>query len=166
MDPGRPPETLLRQPGILVTDRWFVVGSRRYEVNALSHLRTVRGPHDSLTIKAVVTTGVVLAGLGAVLTASTSGAGQPIRYGALPALGAALLVPAVLAVVGSRLRPRPYELWGEYHGLTVQLFYSADERQYGQVCRALVRARELVRYGRSVDPLAGMDPFHLGRVRR
>jgi hypothetical protein len=125
---GRPtsitsrPDTLLRQPGIRVSGRWFIVGSRRYDVTELSHLRTVRGPRDPLTIRAVITTGVVLAAIG-------------------------------------RLRPRPFELWAEYRGMTVQLFYSDSEREYGQVCRALVRAREMARLGPAGDPWPSLDPW-------
>ena len=160
---GRPafvtprPDTLLRQPGIRVSGRWFIVGSRRYDVTELSHLRTVRGPHDPLTIRAVITTSVVLAAIGAVMAASN--AGRPIRLSAVPALAAALLVPVVLAWVGHRLRPRPFELWADYRGLTIQLFYTDNEREYGQVCRALVRAREMARLGPASDPWPNLDPW-------
>ena len=161
--PARPtfvrsqPGTLLHQPGIRVTGRWFIVGSRRYDVTELSHLRTVRGRHDPLTTRAVVTTGVVLAAVGAVMIGST--ASRPIQLSAVPALGAALLVPLVLAWVGYRLRPRPVELWADYRGTTIQLFSSDSEREYGQVCRALVRAREIARLGGTRDPWASIDPW-------
>lgn len=43
----------------------------------------------------------------------------------------------------SWLRPRLYELWARFQGgHTVRLFRSRDAKQFGQVCRALVRARE------------------------
>jgi hypothetical protein len=150
-------ETLLRRPGIRVTGRWFIVGSRRYDVTELSHLRTVRGPHDPLTVRVVITTGLVLAAIGAILAASHTS--RPIQLSALPALTAALVVPVVLAVLGARLRPRPFELWAEYRGTTIQLFYSDSEREYGQVCRALIRAREMARLGSVGDPWAALDPW-------
>jgi Family of unknown function (DUF6232) len=152
-----PGEPLLRRPGIWVNGRWFIVGSRRYDVTELSHLRTVRGRHDPLTIRAVITTGVVLAAICAVMVASS--ASRPMKLSAVPALGAALLVPVVLAWVGHRLRPRSYELWAEYRGVTTQLFYSDSEREYGQVCRALVRAREMARLGPAGDPWPNLDPW-------
>ncbi len=31
------------------------------------------------------------------------------------------------------MRPRAYELWGDYRGMTVLLFSSDEEREYGQV---------------------------------
>jgi hypothetical protein len=132
----------------LITDRWFIVGVRRYNVAKLSNLRTARGRHDPFTIKAVVTTGVVLTAIGAMM-AGASSTGQHVSLGALPALGLAVLVPLALAWVGYRSRPRPYELWAEYQGHTIQLFYSDSERKYGQVCRALVRSREMARLGRA-----------------
>jgi hypothetical protein len=138
---ARPKEHLRRR--FSIDGRWFVIGGRRYDMTELSHLRTVRGRHDSPTIKAMVTLGVILAALVGVMVASR--ANTPIQLSAVPALGAALLLPLVLASVGYRMRPRPYELWAEYRGLTVQLFSSDSEREYNQVCRALVRAREMAR---------------------
>lgn len=38
-------------------------------------------------------------------------------------------------------KPRQYELWAQVGGW-VRLFVSRDEREFGQVCRALTRARE------------------------
>lgn len=140
--PARPKEDRFR-----ITGRWFVVGGRRYDMTELSHLRTVRGPHDAPTVKAMVVLGAILAALVGVMVASR--VGSPIQLSAVPALGAALLLPLVLASVGYRMRPRPYQLWAEYRGLTVQLFHSDSEREYNQVCRALVRAREMARLGPS-----------------
>lgn len=40
------------------------------------------------------------------------------------------------------LRPRLYELRARFRGRTVRLFRSHDSREFGRVCRALVRARE------------------------
>ncbi len=151
------PQTLLRQPGIRITSQWFTVGSRRYDITELTHLRTARGPHDPLTIRAVITAVVVLSAIGALMVASSTGGA--IQLSAVPALGAALLVPVILAWLGHRLRPRPYELWAEYRGTTVRLFYSDSEREYGQVCRALVRAREIARLGGVDDPWASRDPW-------
>lgn len=42
----------------------------------------------------------------------------------------------------SWLKRRRYELWAQMGGRWVQLFVSRDEREFGQVCRALTRARE------------------------
>lgn len=37
---------------------------------------------------------------------------------------------------------RRFELWAQIRGRWVPLFQSRDEREFGQVCRALTRARE------------------------
>lgn len=42
----------------------------------------------------------------------------------------------------SLLQPRAYELWARFRGRLVRLFRSRDPREFGQVCRAVVRARE------------------------
>jgi hypothetical protein len=41
------------------------------------------------------------------------------------------------------LRPRWFELWAHFQGRTVRLFRSDNAQEFGKVCRALVRAREL-----------------------
>jgi hypothetical protein len=41
------------------------------------------------------------------------------------------------------LQERSYELWARFRGQQVRLFRSDDAREFGQVCRALLRARQL-----------------------
>jgi len=41
-----------------------------------------------------------------------------------------------------RLRPRAFEIWAEYDGVVVRIYHSTDEKTFGHVCRALIRARE------------------------
>jgi hypothetical protein len=43
---------------------------------------------------------------------------------------------------GSWSRPRLFELWALFRGHRVRLFHTYDVREFGQVCRALTRARE------------------------
>lgn len=124
----------LNLPGVRVTDRWFVVGQRRFDVTELHNLRTVRGPHHPMALRAGV-----CAGAGVALTGLFARELQPVGV-----LGAVVAV-AILAgiAVGFMLRhPRAYELWADYRGLTVQLYYCDDERRYGAVSRAIIRARE------------------------
>jgi len=144
-DQTRPIHIFYQQGGITVTDRWFVVAGRRYPLSELSRLRTARGPHDTLTIKAGVLTGAVLAAIGALLTALQARPLLDARIYLVMAVAA--LVPLALAMIGYRFRPRPWELWGEFRGTTVQLFYSEAEHEYGQVTRALMRAKETSRLG-------------------
>jgi len=155
--PQRTVQVLYRQPGLCVTTDRLIVAGKQFPVTELSRLRTARGPHDPLTGRAVIVSGVVLAGVGMALgfTRDISHVGAPTFL----ALGAAAFVPVALAAIGDRLRPRPFELWGEYQGMTVLLFSSDHERQYGQVTRALMRAQEMSRLGAVTEPVASTVPW-------
>jgi hypothetical protein len=148
---------LYRAPGIQVTTDCFTIAGRSFPVRQLSDLRTARGRHDPLTVRSAVATAVVLAGVGVALGYT----GELRRLGAASylGLGVAALLPVLLALLGSRLRPPDYELWGRYEGQTVLLFSSDHEREFGQVSRALLRAREAARYGGVTEPLASSEPW-------
>ncbi|MEV4756156.1 DUF6232 family protein [Micromonospora sp. NPDC049559] len=148
---------LYRKPGISVTTESFTVGTRRFPIEDLADLRTARGPHDRLTVRAVAVTGTVLGGLGLVL--GYSGGLYHLTAVAYLTLGIAAFVPILLAVAGHRLRPPAYELWGCYQGVTMLLFSSDQEREFGQVTRALLRAREAARFGGLAAPLASTEPW-------
>lgn len=138
--PRSAPQPLYQETGILVTVEVFRVGSRSYPVRELSALRTARGPQDPFAVRLLALGGGVLVAVGAGVTVSR----QPADVGTATylAMGAAAFVPVLMAMMGSRVRPRPYELWGDYRGVSTLLFRCPDERRYGQVTRALVRARE------------------------
>jgi hypothetical protein len=124
----------LSLPGIRVTDRWFVVGQRRFDVTELQNLRTVRGPLHPMVLRA---------GAGAMIGVALIGLffQQMQPWGAAGATAAALAVGTIAVIINWR-SPRSYEMWAEYRGLTIQLYYSDSERRYQAVCRALIRARE------------------------
>ncbi|WP_343221601.1 DUF6232 family protein [Polymorphospora rubra] len=148
----RTPTTIYRQPGLYITTEWFVIGERRYPIWELTNLRTGRGRRDPLTVRSMMVTAVVVAGVGATLGyVRELNDISPATY---LALGAAAMVPMLTAAIGHRLRPRPYELWADIRGRAVMIFASDQERIYGQVTRALIRAKEAARYGGIADPLA------------
>ena len=151
--------TLYDRPGIRITSEWFIVASRRFPVRELTNLHTVRGPHAPVVVRAVAAVGVMLAGIGVVL-GFTSGVNR-LDAPTYLALGAAALVPVAAAVLGRRLRPPPFELWGRFQGMSVLLFSSDDQREYGQVTRALLRAQEVARLGGVTEPVAARDPWPL-----
>ena len=151
------PVDLYRKPGITVTTDVFRVGGRSFPINQLSDLRTARGPHDPLTIRAVAVTAVVLAGIGLAL--GYTGTFYRLTAAAYLTLGAAALVPVLVAAAGHRLRPPAYELWGRYRGTMLLLFTSDQEREFGQVTRAVRRAREAARFGGLGEPLASAQPW-------
>ena len=156
--PPRPASlALYDRPGIRVTSEWFTVASRRFRVGELTDLHTARGPREPVVVRALVAAAVVLVGIGAVLGFTS----DVNRINALTylMLGVTASVPVAVALLGQRLRPPPFELWGRYRGMTLLLFSSDDERQYGQVTRALLRAQEVARLGGVAEPVAASDPW-------
>jgi hypothetical protein len=120
---------------VVVTDRWFTVSGRRYAVSGLRNLRTARGPADA---RLLITTIVALALLAAIVFLTAAADDITLRISS--ALIAMLPVGAALAAW--RMRRQHFSLWADYQGETVEVFGTFDERQYNQVCRALLRARE------------------------
>ncbi|MFU8851962.1 DUF6232 family protein [Micromonospora sp. SL1-18] len=160
--PPRPPRAtaptlLYARPGIVVTGERFTVGRNSWPVAELTQLWTTRGPHDRLAGRAVVVTAALIGAVGVLL--GFTGGLQRLTATAYLALGAVGLLPLLLLVIGDRWRPRAYELWGRHRGAEVLLFSSDDERQFGQVTRALQRAREGARHGGWADPPASADPW-------
>ncbi|MEU5724336.1 MULTISPECIES: DUF6232 family protein [unclassified Micromonospora] len=156
------PTLLYARPGIVVTAERFTVGRNSWRVTELTQLWTTRGPHDRLALRAVVVTAALIGAVGVLL--GFTGGLQRLTAAAYLALGAVGLLPLVLILVGDRWRPPAYELWGLHRGAEVLLFSSDDERQFGQVTRALNRAREGVRHGAGwADPLASADPWRPSR---
>ncbi|TDC64557.1 hypothetical protein E1258_07935 [Micromonospora sp. KC207] len=152
------PVLLYAQPGIVVTADRFTVGRTTWEIADLTHLHAARGPHDRLATRAVAVTSLMITGMGLLL--GFTGGLQRLTAGAYLAFGAVALLPVLLAVAGERWRPPPYELWGWHRGAQVLLFSSDDERQFGQVSRAVRRAREGVRHGGwGPAPAAAEQPF-------
>ncbi|MDP9799807.1 hypothetical protein J2S43_008319 [Catenuloplanes nepalensis] len=142
---------------VIVTPEYFEVAGRRWPTSELAGLRTVRGPFDQLTVRAVAASGVSLL---AIFAALSFGNGlQALGPAAFVVMGAAAFVPMLLGVVGNRTRPRVYELWGDYQGMTVRLFVSDSERQYGQISRALVRAQEIAKLGGVRAPVSSINPY-------
>jgi hypothetical protein len=144
-----------------VTRDWFVVGGRRFPVGELHHLQTARGPAHQLTVRSVTVTAIVLAAIGITLGMTTEL--NNLSAQTYLALAAVAFVPFLVATIGHRLRPRAYELWGEFRGMTVLLFSSDEERQYGQVTRALLRAQEAYRLGALAEPLVSMNIWRMRR---
>ncbi|AXO36315.1 DUF6232 family protein [Micromonospora sp. B006] len=150
--PPRPatPKLLYARPGIVVTAERFTVGRNTWPVAEITQVRTDRGPHDRLAIPAVVVSAAMIAAVGVLL--GFTGGLHRLTAGAYLMLGGVGLVPLLLVLIGDRWRPPAHELWGRVRGTEVLLFSSDDERQFGQVSRALRRAREAARMGGWADP--------------
>ncbi|NES28903.1 hypothetical protein GCE86_19885 [Micromonospora terminaliae] len=151
--PGAAGSTLLyARPGIVVTGERFTVGRNSWPVAEITQLWTTRGPHDRLALRAVAVSAALIGAVGVLL--GFTGGLQRLTAAAYLTLGAVGLLPLLLVLIGDRWRPPAYELWGRLGGTEVLLFSSDDERQFGQVTRALKRAREGVRHGGWTDPPA------------
>lgn len=126
---------------ICVTTSWCIADGIQYPIVGLHHLGHRRGRRDSLRPPAIAGLGMVLALLALVVVAIgrrwTSELAAALAA-AVVGTAAATFLPSALAGV---LR-RPYEIWAEYEGRAVCLFATFDKEQFGQVSRALLRARE------------------------
>ncbi|WP_341717305.1 DUF6232 family protein [Micromonospora sp. FIMYZ51] len=154
---GPEPTLLYARPGIIVTADRFTVGSTSWRIAELTHLHTTRGPHDRLATRAALISAAVITGAGLVL--GFTGGLQRLTAEAYLLLGAVFLVPVLLAAAGNRWRPPPYELWGRRADAEELLFSSDNEQQFGQVSRAVRRAREMHSYGGWDDPLRSTRPW-------
>jgi hypothetical protein len=126
---------------ICVTMNWCVSDGVHYPVAALGDLGKRRGERDPFHPPAIAGLVLVLAVLALVVVAI--GRRWTADVGA--AIGAAVLGTAAVTFLPSALAGvlrRPYEIWAEYEGRPVCLFATFDREQFGQVSRALLRARE------------------------
>lgn len=151
--PGAASSTLLyARPGIVVTGERFTVGRNSWPVAEITQLWTERGPHDRLALRAVAVSAALIGGVGVLL--GFTGGLQRLTAAAYLTLGAVGLLPMLLVLIGDHWRPPSHELWGRLRGTEVLLFSSDNERQFGQVTRALQRAREGARHGGWTAPPA------------
>jgi hypothetical protein len=142
-------ERLLYQGGsvpagyeIRVTTRWCVVNGTRYPISDLKQLSAGRGRRDlgrGGRIAGLVAVTIVLV---LVCLAVATGWTRQIWIALATAIVVTIAVSVLPAVLGATLR-RPYQIWARYGDAPLLLFVTADSEQYGQVSRALIRAREL-----------------------
>jgi hypothetical protein len=126
--------TFYRWHDVMITDRLLVVGHREYLLSGLSDIQIGRGPLDRTARLLAIVTGT--AAVGIVFIAW--------RLNADGWFGAGALLAAMGCGLGYRLRTRPreHELHAEYQGGMVLLLTEPDTLRFGQICRALNRARE------------------------
>lgn len=156
------PTLLYARPGIVVTAERFNVGRASWPVAEITQVWTTRGPHDRLALRAVTVSGALIGAVGVLL--GFTGGLQRLTATAYLMLGAVGLLPLLLVVLGDRWRPPAFELWGRHRDAEVLLFSSDDERQFGQVTRALQRAREGARLGGGwTDPVASAGVWRPNR---
>jgi len=137
---GWNPPPLYRSAEVLVTYDVFALTDRQYRIAALDQVCLTRRPGSSPGSRGLLLAGVGLAALGVALATGTQSGWVRGAILLLALLAAA--APALILAVTGRLRPCHYEIWGRYGGRPVRLFVTDDQRVFGQVTRALRRARE------------------------
>jgi hypothetical protein len=139
--------TFYRGSSVRVTDEMIEVQSRSalhvFRLNDLTDIYAMTGRKARATMPNAVAVRVCAAGLvAAVAVVVTTGAAgfDPI----LIPLGALVVGASIASVVAicREARPRIYELWAVHRGGPVCLFRTANERLFGEVRRAVVRALE------------------------
>jgi hypothetical protein len=136
--PRRATALYYRQHGVIVTGRHLAVDANRYDLTELGELMQARG-----SVHPGAIAGGVIAIAEALLLAPLVGA---LRAPVVWLLAfVALLIPCLVGLVCARRWPAQYELLAQYRGRQVTLFATRDEREFGQVARAVRRALEALR---------------------
>jgi hypothetical protein len=124
-----------RGPDVAVTNQYLLTSHVRYELAELAELGVARGPvHPAVLISSVIAiaqTPIVIPVVAMVMSP------MAILFAAI-----LLVVPCVVAIVSARRWPPRMELQANYRGRELVLFSSHDEREFGQVSRAVRRAVE------------------------
>ncbi|MFC0527059.1 DUF6232 family protein [Phytohabitans kaempferiae] len=134
--PSRSPgTTFYNRHGVAITDRWLIVRGTRFAIADLHRLTRARGPRSSPT-RTTATAGVVAL---AVVAPVAVAFGTPAAWAI-----AALTVAAALAGIrfAGRRWAATFQMWADYESRPTLLFETGDEQEFGQVCRALIRAVE------------------------
>lgn len=128
---------------------------RRFMIRDIRHLylaSRARDPNES--DRAQIRTGS--AGVASVAAVAAAVGWPALSATSMPSIATAGLATALIVVAASALTfaaclrapsARVHELWAVYQGRMVCLFNTTDERTFGQVRRALVRAIEQIQDG-------------------
>jgi hypothetical protein len=131
---------------ICVTTHWCIVDEAEYPIAELDNLGQSRGSRDLLHVPGLVSLGLAAGLLIFVIVAIGRGWTAEIESALAVAVVGTVAVTFLPAALTRVLR-RPYEIWAEYQGSPVYLFGTFDKEQFGQVSRALVRAKESTEQG-------------------
>lgn len=135
--------TYYQSPAVMVTTDVFQRGwpdPERFQVRDLRSVKVTVGRPQHVTLNTV-------AGVGVVVVASA--AGWPLvegRQSWLVVAAALAVAPSAMCGACLRRRQQVWELRALYRGQRVLLLRTSDERTFGQVKRALVRALEANRH--------------------
>lgn len=124
-----------QRDGVTVTDSYLESPLGKFAINDLDDLRMVRGRGDPLAVSSILVAG----GLALAVVVGWAYLGQRTAWVGLASL---MMIPIGLAVVAARTRVRHYQLWAACQGRDVMVVLVQDPAAYGQICRAVIRAKE------------------------
>lgn len=127
---------------VLVTDMWLVVGRRRLLIRELRNLQVAQS-RASRTPAVLGVTAAAVPLLAAVTGVQTASAWVAVTFGTGLVLAVAVWLRATEA--------RHLVLHADYGDVHGPVFWSRDPRVFGQVTRAVLRARESLRDQKSGD---------------
>jgi hypothetical protein len=134
-EPRRSVVWYYRNADVAVTNHYVHVGRDRYPIGELTDLGHSRGPaHPSVLIS-----GVIAVAQAPIMVPVVAILRSPIAF-VLAAV--VLVVPVCVALVSAHRWPPRRQLLARFRGRDLTLFSSHDEREFGQVARALQRAVE------------------------
>jgi hypothetical protein len=136
-DPGR---VYYDHNGVQVVGGLLITPYGEYHVGELYGLATVRGPFHPFVTYTVGASALFLVAVG--VSWPLFGGDAAVAWLGVAAVA---VVPIAMTLALLRFKPRAYQLWAYYRGERGPVFWTRDETVYGQVCRALVRAREAAR---------------------
>jgi hypothetical protein len=122
---------------VTVTSQYVVSAGYRYDTAELVELMRAKGS----THPGVIVGMVIAVAEAAFLVPLVGVLRSPLAW---LLAGLALLIPCAVGLVCAHRWPPEYELLARYRGREVTLFTSRDQREFGQVSRAVQRAVEAV----------------------
>ena len=131
---ARDGRTYYERAGIRITDQYLTAAGRRYTLADLRNTTMVRGPYSPVVTSVTVVAAVV------VLAVAVA---WPWRgFLGICALAVLSLIPVAVVVAVCKVCKRHYQLWSDYRGIQVRVLDVPNGETFGQICRALTRARE------------------------
>jgi hypothetical protein len=128
-----------RQQGILVTNHYFAAGNDRYEISQLSGLmRTTGSSHPGIAAGVITAIGEIVIAVPLIGVVRAPAAWLLICV----ALALPCVIGCLAHVICTGCWPPRHELLATYQGEEVVLLSTRNEREFGQVTRALRRAME------------------------
>lgn len=117
------------QGQVLVTDEWLEAHGRRYPIRELHHIHVVPARSSLLTKIGAMASSVVVFAIARV--------GGQLDVDGWIGAATLLTIPALLMVIGVRVRPRRHVMMAQFRGRLVRVVMEKDRHRLDQVVRAV-----------------------------